>query len=46
MICLVCCLQEVEATCHECDAKLMVCDECAADMDENYCPNCDKDPDD
>lgn len=45
MICVVCYLQEVESTCHECDGKLMACDMCAEDMGENYCANCDKDPD-
>ena len=44
-ICVVCYLQEVEETCHECDGKLLVCQPCSEDMGENFCPICDKDPD-
>ena len=43
MTCLVCYLAEVEETCVECGTKLCVCEECAMDMGENFCPKCDKD---
>ena len=42
MICLVCYLAQVEETCGECGSSLTVCDECASDMGENYCPVCDE----
>ena len=45
MICLVCYLAQVEGACADCGTALCVCEECAMDMGENYCPKCDKDTD-
>ena len=42
MICLACYQEDVQSTCPDCGATLTVCDVCATDMGENFCPNCNK----